>query len=98
MTPRLSVVIGSIGGANPEATAASVTRSAELAGASVEVVLVWQAAPPPPALSGDSRVVVLPPLGLSHARNEGYRHAGGPCVAFLDDDETVDEGYVAALL
>ena len=42
--------------------------------------------------------MVCPPLGLSHARNEGFRRAAGPVVAFLDDDETVDEGYVAGLL
>jgi glycosyltransferase involved in cell wall biosynthesis len=36
-------------------------------------------------------------VGLCHARNRGWREAGAPIIAFLDDDATVDPGWVAAI-
>ena len=37
-------------------------------------------------------------LGLCHARNRGWREAGTPVVAFLDDDAVAAPGWVAAIL
>ncbi len=44
------------------------------------------------------RLVDEPQQGLSFARNRGIVEAKGQFVAFIDDDETVNEGYVSAYL
>lgn len=43
------------------------------------------------------RIVTEPTHGLSHARNCALREATAPVVAFVDDDEVVDPGWLAAL-
>ncbi len=37
-------------------------------------------------------------LGLNHARNRGLRESHGEILAFLDDDVSVDPGWIAGLL
>lgn len=44
------------------------------------------------------RHVVEPALGLSHARNRGWREARGQIVAFLDDDATAEPGWMESAL
>ena len=43
------------------------------------------------------RYLFEPTQGLSHARNAGLAAAAGRFVAFMDDDQTIDRGYLAAL-
>ncbi|MEA3019393.1 MAG: glucosyl-dolichyl phosphate glucuronosyltransferase, partial [Actinomycetota bacterium] len=95
--PALSVVICSIGSAPVERAVASVVTSAAAGGVDVEVIVVWQHAAPAPPLPG---VVVLDcfPVGLSYARNRGVWAAASDVVAYVDDDEFVDEGWVGAVL
>ena len=45
-----------------------------------------------------ARYVPEPEPGLSRARNTGARHARGGIVAFLDDDTTVDPGWLQAIV
>lgn len=44
------------------------------------------------------RHVVEPTLGLSHARNRGWREARGQIVAYLDDDATAEPGWMESAL
>jgi glycosyltransferase involved in cell wall biosynthesis len=55
--------------------------------------LVRQAMPHLPLL----RYVHEPTLGLSHARNRGWREARGQWIAFLDDDAVADVNWLASL-
>lgn len=95
--PELSVVVCTLGRANVAETVSSIAASAEQADRRVEIVVVWQGASPPPELGAD-RVVDVFPVGLAHARNRGLALATAPIVAFVDDDEVVDPGWVAGLL
>uniref|UniRef100_UPI0040572236 glycosyltransferase family 2 protein n=1 Tax=Alistipes sp. TaxID=1872444 RepID=UPI0040572236 len=44
------------------------------------------------------RLVDEPQQGLSHARNRGIAESQGEILAFIDDDETVNEGFVSAYI
>ncbi|WP_426958443.1 glycosyltransferase family 2 protein [Muricoccus radiodurans] len=45
-----------------------------------------------------ARVVLASPPNISVARNAGIRAARGPLIAFLDDDQLVESGWLAAML
>jgi hypothetical protein len=94
--PELSVVICTLGREEVAETVDSVQASAAAAGRAVEVLVVWQGEEPAPPL-GSATVIKGFPGGLSYARNRGLAAAGAPYVAFVDDDEVVDEGWVAGL-
>jgi glycosyltransferase involved in cell wall biosynthesis len=44
------------------------------------------------------RLVDEPQQGLSHARNRGITESKGQFLAFIDDDETINEGFVSAYI
>lgn len=44
------------------------------------------------------RLVDEPKQGLSHARNRGIVESKGQFLAFIDDDETINEGFVSAYI
>ena len=44
------------------------------------------------------RLVAEEGPGVSYARNRGLREAQAPLVAFIDDDERVNEGFLRAYL
>ena len=44
------------------------------------------------------RMVEEPQQGLSYARNRGIKESKGSFIAFIDDDETINEGFVSAYL
>ena len=93
----LSVVVCTLGEAEVAETVSSIVASAEQAGRAVEIVVAWQGAGEAPAL-GPARAVDVFPVGLSHARNRGLDASRAPVVAFVDDDEVVDPGFVAGVL
>lgn len=96
---RLSVVVASLGRAALARTITSVLASAGAAGVAVEVVVCWQAATEVDGLpAGPVRVLDVFPVGLSYARNRGVDAARAPLVAFVDDDEVVDAGWVGGVL
>ena len=72
-------------------------RSGEEAGAEVEIVVAWQASKPAPTYPG-ARVVDVFPVSLSYARNRGFHETRAPLIAFVDDDEVVDPGWVRGVL
>lgn len=49
------------------------------------------------ATPGRARRVVEPRPGLARARNRGLRAAAGTVIAYLDDDERADPGWLTAL-
>jgi hypothetical protein len=71
--------------------------SGENAGAEVEIVVAWQASEPAPTYPG-ARAVDVFPVSLSYARNRGFRETRAPLIAFVDDDEVVDSGWVGGVL
>ena len=44
------------------------------------------------------KLVDEPQQGLSHARNRGIVESKGQFIAFIDDDETINEGFVSAYI
>jgi len=93
---ELSIVICTLGREEVAETVGSVEASAAAAGRAVEVLVVWQRDEPAPPL-GSATVLTSFPGGLSYARNRGLAAAEAPYVAFVDDDEVVDAGWVAGL-
>jgi glycosyl transferase family 2 len=91
------VVVPSLGRPSVRAAVASVLASAEHAGAPVEVIVGWQGAEPP-VLPSPARAVPALAAGISFARNAGLAAARAPIVAFIDDDELADLGWVAGVL
>jgi glycosyltransferase involved in cell wall biosynthesis len=96
--PQLSVVVCSLGRARLEDAVRSVLDSAAQARVEIEIVVVWQSESPAPELAGCVRVLEVFPLGLAHARNRGLAATEAALVGFVDDDELVDPGWVAAAL
>lgn len=108
MTPRVSVVIPTF--LRPDGARAAVESVFAQTGvdrAQVEVVLVdndpaGSAAAAAQALAAVATMsftaVHEPRAGVSHSRNTGIAAARAPLIAFLDDDETATEGWLAALL
>ncbi|HEY6836983.1 MAG TPA: glycosyltransferase [Gaiellaceae bacterium] len=96
--PELSVVISTRGTPAVAETVESVTASADAAGARAEVLVAWAGAEGPPPLGEAVRVLRVFPAGLVYSRNRGLQAATAALVAFVDDDELVDAGWVAALL
>ena len=94
----LSVVVCSLGTARLVETVESVLTSADRAAAAIQVIVVWQGQGAPPAFPDRVTVLEVEPAGLSNARNRGLAAATAPVVAFVDDDELVDPGWVGALL
>ena len=95
-TADVSVVIAGLRDGTVRRTVASVTESGRHAGLETEIVVVWQGASEPPAIAG-ARVVAIHNVNLSYARNRGAASAAAPFVGYVDDDEVVDEGWVAAI-
>ena len=92
--PDLTVVVCTLGEADVARAVESIAASARSARATVQIVVVWQA-DGEPTRSGGAEVLRRVERGLSHARNEGLAAAAAPLVAFVDDDEVVDERWVA---
>lgn len=90
-------MICSLGDRDTGDTVGSIVRSGEDAGAEVEIVVAWQAPGPAPAFAG-ARVIDVFPVSLSYARNRGFRETSAPLIAFVDDDEVVDTGWVRGVL
>ena len=44
------------------------------------------------------RLVYEPQQGLSYARNKGIAESKGNFIAFIDDDETINSGFVSAYI
>jgi hypothetical protein len=97
VTYELGVVVPSLGRARPRETVESIHASAEAAGISTEIALAWQSGEAAPPLPSSAHVVDVLPLGVSYARNRGAASVTAPIVAFVDDDELVDPGWVRAL-
>ena len=95
---ELAVVVCTVGAAPVRDAVESVLGSARAAGRPVELVVVWQAGDPPPELGDGVRVLDAFPVGLSYARNVGLEATAAPLVAFVDDDEVVDAGWVAGVV
>jgi glycosyltransferase involved in cell wall biosynthesis len=95
---ELAVVVCTVAAAPVRDAVDSVLGSARAAGRPVELVVVWQAGEAPPELGDGVRVLDVFPVGLSHARNVGLASTTAPLVAFVDDDEVVDPGWVAGVL
>ena len=91
--PELSVVICTLGAARVAETVASVADSARAADSAVEQLVVWQSLSEAPDLDGAVRLDVFP-AGLAYARNRGLVAARAPLIAFVDDDEVVDQKWV----
>jgi GT2 family glycosyltransferase len=96
--PALSVIICSLGNAQLERAVDSVVASAKKASAHVEIIVVWQGRKEHPALGAGVRILETIPVGLAYARNRGLAVARAALIGFVDDDEVVDKGWVAAAL
>jgi GT2 family glycosyltransferase len=95
---KVSVVIPTLGDRPGWRTAvASAIDSARACEVELEVVLVWQGDDRPDVPEG---VVVLPirNVGVSYARNRGAERATAPLLAYLDDDEIVDDRWATQVI
>jgi glycosyltransferase involved in cell wall biosynthesis len=97
-SPRLSVVIPSLGIAPLERAVESVIASLGDAGIEGELVVAYQKEGTPPSLPSPARLVDVFPFGVSYARNRGLEEATGELVAYVDDDEVVHPQWVRGLL
>jgi GT2 family glycosyltransferase len=95
---RLSVVVPTLGAARAERTADDLLASAAATATPIDLIVVWQAIAAPPAFPVGVRVLDVFPVGAAYARNRGLLAACAPLVAFVDDDEAVEPGWVAAVL
>ena len=93
----LTVVVCTLGEAAVGETVESIAASARAAARNVQTVVIWQGQGRP-ALPDGAEVIFSASLGLSQARNIGLEAARADLVAFVDDDERVDESWVAAAL
>jgi hypothetical protein len=95
---KVSVVIPSLGD-RPDwrAAVSSTIESARACDVDLEVVLVWQGDDRPDV---PAEVVVVPirNVGVSYARNRGAEHASAPLVAYIDDDEIVDDRWATQVV
>jgi glycosyltransferase involved in cell wall biosynthesis/GT2 family glycosyltransferase len=83
-----------------ERCVAGVLAACDATGRRCEVVVVDDASAPPVGTMADERVRVLRTAGVgpSRARNLGIAAAGGPVVAFTDDDVEVDTRWLVEAL
>jgi hypothetical protein len=86
-----------VGRASVREAVASVLGSAARSGADVEVIVAWQGAGRPDVPDAVTVVRALP-AGVAVARNAGLARARAPLVAFIDDDEVADPGWVEGVL
>lgn len=93
--PELAVVVCALGDTPLAATVDSIVASATAAGRELDVLVVWQGKGPPEVPEA-ARVLEVFPLGISYARNRGAGAVASRLIGYLDDDETVVEGWVAA--
>jgi Glycosyl transferase family 2 len=94
--PELSVVISTIGSPGVAETVESVAASGK--GREVEILVAWSGAGSSPPLGEGVRLLEVFPAGLAYSRNRGLEAASAPFVAFVDDDELVDEAWAGALI
>ena len=97
-TPKLSVVVCSIGAPSLRAAVSSISASLARAEVPAEILVVWQGVGAAPDFDGRVDVLVSAPAGLSRARNRGLEHARGEVVAFVDEDEEVDPDWAAGVV
>ena len=95
--PDLAVVVCTLGDSSLAATVDSIGASAKAAGHELDVLVVWQGDGTPEVPAG-ARVLEVFPLGISYARNRGAATVESRLVGYLDDDETIVEGWAAAAL
>lgn len=96
--PDVSVVVCSLGTARLDLTLQSLQTAADSAAAKLEVIVVWESADRPPEPPDGARFLETFPGGLGNARNRGSAEARSSIVAFVDDDEVVDEGWAKGLI
>ena len=87
-----------MGAARLERTLESLDAAAAFADAPLEVVVAWEGAADPPRDTDRVRYLDVFPGGLGNARNRGLAATSGTFVAFVDDDEVVDEGWAKGML
>jgi GT2 family glycosyltransferase len=94
--PDLTVVITAFGRAPVDRAVASVVDSAATGAIDAEILVVWQTLrEAPPSIPG-ATVLPVHDVNLSYARNRGADEADAPLIAYLDDDEMADPGWLAA--
>lgn len=96
--PAVSVVVCTLGGDGVRDTVDSVVASGARSGLPIEIVVIWQSDDEPPELGPQARIIPVFSAGVANARNRGIVESRGPLVAFADDDEVVDGGWVDAIV
>jgi hypothetical protein len=94
---EISVVIPSVGLAPVDRAVASVVDSVTEAGVKAEIIVMWQAVREPELIPG-AKVVPIYTVNSSYARNRGADEASAPLIAYADDDEVVDPGWIGAAM